>query len=196
MSAIKCRFCGEMLNGLRPGDRLGAVGNVGHSKEAKQQDRRPSKSNGLTLRTVLGLAVLTGVVYVLYKVTTGSSVRTAISGPEVISDETAILDEGEARAYSFSFANDRRVRLSLHARPRRVNVRLMTESDYAEYERARGSLLGGKYRYVPALSTDGVTDFEQEAMVPAGRYTIVIERPRDSILFTDKTSAHVVIKGM
>lgn len=195
VTAIKCRFCSEMLTGMRPGDQVVAVNRIVGASPRSPNMQRPTKSSS-SLRTIFKLAVLVGIVFVIYKVQTGSSVRTAISGPEVLADETYTIDEGEGRAHSFSFGTDRRIHVSIHAQPKRVNVFLMTDSSYAEYVHARGKLLGGSYHYVPELSAKGVLAAEREAILPAGRYAIVVERPNDSVLITDKTTARITIMGM
>jgi len=104
--------------------------------------RAPKRKNVSTLRSLIGLVVLGTILYIGYKVSTGSSVKTAVSGPETIFDETVRLDEGEARSYSFTVSASRRIHVSLHASPKRVNVILMTASDLDEYKRARASSLG------------------------------------------------------
>lgn len=196
--AIKCRFCGEMLNGLLPGDQVVAIAQPAARRAATPEQRavRPERKGRSPFRTLVLLAILVGGFYLYFKIRTGSSVQTAISGPETIFDETYTLDEGQGRTYSFSFVQDRRIHVSVRAQPKRVNVLLMNDSDFAEYTRARGKLLGGEYHYIPALSATGVTDTEREALLPAGRYTVVVERPNDSLLITDMTTAHVTIQGM
>jgi hypothetical protein len=42
----------------------------------------------------------------------------------------------------------------------------------------------------------GVLDAEPEGVLSPGTYYVIVERPRDSVILTDATSAHVVIKGM
>ncbi|HEY4242194.1 MAG TPA: hypothetical protein VGM88_20395 [Kofleriaceae bacterium] len=76
------------------------------------------------------------------------------------------------------------------------NVYLMDDTDLEEYKSAIGKLRGGEYHYIPALSTKGVSSWQQEALLPSGHYTVVVERPREALVFTNKTSAHVVIEGM
>jgi hypothetical protein len=178
-----------MLMGLQPGDQVVGVSQV-RARPA------PKRKNVSTLRSLIGLAILGTVIYIGYKISNGSSVKTAVSGPEKIFDETVRLDEGDARSYSFTVSSSRRIHVSLHASPKRVNVILMTASDFDEYKRARGKLFGGGYHYLRAISAKGVLDAEQEDVLPSGTYHVIVERPRDSIVLTDATSAHVVIMGM
>jgi len=178
-----------MLTGLQPGDQVVAVSQV-RARPA------PQRKNVSTLRSLIGLVVLGTLIYIGYKISTGSSVKTAVSGPETIFEQTVRLDEGDARSYSFTISSSRRIHVSLHARPKRVNVILMTTSDFDEYKHARGKFLGGKYHYLKAISAMGVLDAEPEDVLPSGTYHVIVERPRDSVILTDATSAHVVIKAM
>jgi len=178
-----------MLTGLQPGDQVVAVSQV-RSRPA------PKRKQVSTLRSLIGLAVLGTLIYIGYKVSTGSSVKTAVSGPELIFDETVRLDEGDARSYPFTVSSSRLIHVSLHASPKRVNVILMTASDFDEYQRTRGKLVRSGYHYLQAISEKSVLDAEKEVVLPSGTYHVIVERPRDSVILTDATSAHVVIKGM
>ena len=190
--AIKCRFCGSMLTGLTPGDQVVSVHNV-----STNAPRSPSpKKRTSAVRRIIWLTLLGGAVYVGYKVKTGSSLKSAITGPETIVDEQVRLDEGDAKIYSFSLSADRRLRVEVHASPKNVNVVFMTADAYSEYSRARGKLLGGKYHYLPALSSSSVLDAQQEALVSSGTYYVVVERPSEAILLHNSTTARVVIKGL
>jgi hypothetical protein len=72
----------------------------------------------------------------------------------------------------------------------------MTSAQFSEYQKARSKLLGGQYHYSPELSDSRVLATEREALLNAGTYTLVVERPRESVLLTDKTTARVLIQGM
>jgi hypothetical protein len=117
----------------------------------------------------------------------------AIAEPEVVFDETATLDEGEAKLYSVTLARPRDLRVEVQASPKTVDIMLMTDEDVATYRAAKGKLFGGNYTHRQALSSQGVTAFDHTDSVPAGRWTLVVQRPQESALLTDKTAAKVKI---
>jgi hypothetical protein len=143
------------------------------------------------------LAVLGIVAWYGYKIMYGgSSLRSAVAGPETIVNESRLLDEGEAMGYSFTLPTQRRVEVSIQASPKPVNVMLMRPDQWQEYQRVKGKLFGGRFTYVDALSAQGVTTFSNTTMLPEGSWAIVVERPQASLLFTDKTSAMVTIRAL
>jgi hypothetical protein len=194
---VSCANCGFPFerSPMVPGVATHTAPLVGHANHTSVASQAP-KPTGHFLRNVVGLCVLAGLVFVFYKVRTGSSLRTAVGGPETIANETYVLDEGDARTYSFSFPAARRVRVTLQASPAPVNLLLMTSAQFSEYQKARSKLLGGQYHYSPELSDSRVLATEREALLNAGTYTLVVERPRESVLLTDKTTARVLIQGM
>jgi hypothetical protein len=117
----------------------------------------------------------------------------AIAEPEVVFDETATLDEGEAKLYSVTLARPRDLRVEVQASPKTVDIMLMTDEDVAGYRKAKGKLFGGNFTHRQVLSSPGVTAFDKTDSVPAGRWTLVVQRPQESALLTDKTAAKVKI---
>lgn len=117
----------------------------------------------------------------------------AIAEPEVVFDETATLDEGEAKLYSVTLARPRDLRVEVRASPKSVDIMLMNDEDVAGYRKAKGKLFGGNFTHREVLSSPGVTAFDKTDSVPAGRWTLVVQRPQESALLTDKTAAAVRI---
>lgn len=117
----------------------------------------------------------------------------AISEPEVVFDETATLDEGEAKLYSVTLDRPRDLRVEVRASPKSVDIMLMNDEDVAGYRKAKGKLFGGNFTHREVLSSPGVTAFDKTDSVPAGRWTLVVQRPQEAALLTDKTSASVRI---
>ncbi len=146
--------------------------------------------------TVVLLLVLAVVAYFFVKLTTGSSVRSAVAGPETIVSETVSLNEGEGRQYSFTLPTQRRVEVSVTANPKPVNVFLMNEQDWQAYEKARKKVLGGTFTYRQALSGKSVLNMKQSDILPAGSWRIVIDRPSQSLLGGKSTAATVSVVAL
>ncbi len=145
----------------------------------------------LRVTTLVLLAVLAAVVYVVVKMSSGSSLRGAVTGPETLASETVSLDEGQGREYSFTLPTRRRVEVSVSANPKPVNVFLMNEEDWQAYNKARQDLLGGRYTYRQTLSRKSVLNMKESDILPAGSWRVVVERPRES-LFGGKSTATTV----
>jgi hypothetical protein len=155
----------------------------------------PKKKGGFGVGRALLWCFILGGLWLIFKVSSGSSVAGAVRGPQTLFNETITLDEGEAMGYGFTNTMDRRVEVSVAANPQAVNVMLMTEEQWAKYQKVRGKLFGGKFEYKQALSKQSVLQMNESDVLPAGRYRIVVERPQESMLFTDKTAAAVTVIG-
>jgi len=147
------------------------------------------------LLTIVSLVILAVVIVIFMRVRSGSSLRGAVTGPETIISEKISLKEGQAMSYSFTVPSQRRVEVEVEARPKAVNVMLMTESDWKKYKKAKGALFGGKYTYRRALSSKSILKMKESDILPAGNWKIVVERPSESLLFGDDTTAKVKITG-
>jgi hypothetical protein len=139
--------------------------------------------------------VLLGLVFVFYKMKTGSSLVGAVTGPQTIVSETISLKEGEAKGYGFRIPTDRRIEVSVAANPKAVNVMLMTDAQWEKYREVKGKLFGGRYEYKQSLSKEGVLNMKESDILPAGTYRIVVERPEEALLFKKETAASITIMG-
>jgi hypothetical protein len=155
----------------------------------------PKKKGGLTVSRVALWGILLGVVYIFFKVSTGSSVAGAVRGPQTIVYEAVELKEGEANGYGFSIPSDRRIEVQVLANPKPVNVMLMSEAQWNRYNEARGELFGGQYEYLRALSKQSVLQMNESQVLPAGSYRLVVERPSEALFFKKATAATVAIIG-
>jgi hypothetical protein len=160
-----------------------------------QPATQPKKKGGLTLGRIILWGLLLGVVYVFFKVSTGSSVAGAVSGPQTLVNETIELKEGTAMGYGFTIPTDRRVEVRVSANPKPVNVMLMTEDQWAKYQEVRGKLFGGQYQYKQALSKKSVLQMTESEVLPSGRYRIVVERAEEALIFKKSTAARITIIG-
>ena len=156
---------------------------------------KPTKKGGLSVgRVVLWGFILCGL-WLIFKVSTGSSVRGAVSGPQTLVNETIELKEGTAMGYGFTIPTDRRIEVRVNASPKPVNVMLMSEDQWAKYNEVRGKLFGGQYQYMLALSKKSVLQMNESDLIPSGRYRVVVERAEEALLFKKATAATVTIIG-
>jgi hypothetical protein len=153
----------------------------------------PAKQRFRPLTLVL-FVILGVVAYVVFKMSTGSSMRGAIAGPQTLIAERLALKEGQAIGYELTLATRRRVEVTVDANPKAVNVMLMNAEDWQKYNQARGKLFGGQYTYRQGLSRQSVLHMKQSEILPSGAWRVVIERPQES-LFGKDTEATVSVVG-
>lgn len=155
----------------------------------------PKKKSGLTTSRVILWGILLGLVWLFFKMSTGSSVAGAIRGPQTLVNETIELKEGNAMGYGFVIPTDRRIEVRVNANPKPVNVMLMTEEQWGKYQNVRGKLFGGQFEYKRALSKKEVLQMAESDVLPAGRYRVVVERAEEALLFKKSTAATITIIG-
>lgn len=117
----------------------------------------------------------------------------AIRQPQVVVSERIQLSEGNAMSYGFTLPSDRRVQVTVDATPKAVDVMLMTDADWASYERASGKLFGGRYSYRQALSRESILHMDQSEILPAGTWRIAVRRPQEALLFPSDTAVTIRI---
>lgn len=107
--------------------------------------------------------------------------------------ETITLHEGQAQSYGFTLPSSRRVDVAISASPHRINVMLMDDAEWNKYAEVKGNLFGGRFTYSQALSRQSVMSMNETAVLPAGKWRIVVERPNESLLVGDDTNANVKV---
>lgn len=147
----------------------------------------------LSTGRLLTWAFIVGGGWLAFKLLTGSSLVGAVQGPQAIVNERVELKEGNAMGYAFRLPSQRRIDVEVSAQPKNINVMLMTEEQWAKYQKVKGSLWGGQYQYTQGLSRQGVLTWSGSEILPAGSWRLVIERPSEALLFGDATSASVKI---
>ena len=103
-----------------------------------------------------------------------------------------IRDRGQAKDFSFRLPSSRRVEVTMTAAPKGVSVYLMSSADFAGYTAARQKP-GSQFTYRRALSAQNALRFSQADVIPEGTWHIVVERPNESLLFGDESTASVKI---
>ncbi|WP_216669826.1 hypothetical protein [Corallococcus exiguus] len=196
--AAACVNCGAPVpRAAPPAQVAGGLTAAGPAAphSAPQAKSAPAKKGGLTLARVILYGVLLGLLFIVYKMKTGSSLAGALRGPQTIVSETVVLKEGEAKGYGFVVPSDLRVEVKVTAGPQPVNVMLMTEAQWKKYVSLKGKLFGGTFEYKQALSKQSVLRMSESDVLPAGQYRVVVERPQEALLFKKDTSATVAIIG-
>lgn len=160
----------------------------------------PKKKEGSFLLALLIVGLpIGGLMFYAYNAQSGLrpgggfDPAAVIRQPETLVSQTIVLREGNAMGYGFTLPSERRIDVVVTAAPRAVNVMLMREDQWQRYQQVHGSLFGGQFQYVQALSSRNVTQFRDSAPLPAGAWRFVVERPSESVLFGDDTSATVSI---
>jgi len=149
----------------------------------------------LTIGRLILWAFILGGGWLAFKMATGTSLVAAVRGPQVIVNERLQLKEGSAMGYGFTVPSPRQVDVEVSASPKNVDIMLMTEDQWAKYQKVHGSLFGGQFQYTRALSRQGVMTWSGSDVLPAGAWRVVVERPAEAILFGEATTVSVKITG-
>lgn len=200
MALIKCLECGREVS-----DKANACPQCGAPIVSKAVPApspvvtAPALTKAKPRVRVTTLVLLAGLAfagYLVYRVQSGSSIRSAVAGPEMVFSETVSLDEGQARGYAFSLPTHRRVEVAVTATPSSVNVYLMNEQDWLQYNKIRQKLTGGNFTYRRALSRQSVLNMKQTDMLPPGSWRVVVERPSESLFGGKSTAATVKVTAL
>jgi len=195
MALVKCLECGSDVSDKAAAcPRCGAPSGAGAipSPVASQPTPlAPPRRRGVRPFTVILLIGLLGAAYLFLR-SSGKTVTSAVSGPETLVSETVVLKEGHAKDFSFTLPSSRRVEVTMTAAPRGVSVFLMNGTDFTGYTAARQKP-GSQFTYRRALSTQNALRFSQADVIPEGTWHIVVERPSESLLFGDDSTATVKI---
>ena len=158
------------------------------------ENKKPSMSTGRKVMQVVWAAFLLDVAWTGVRVLWGgASVRGAVSGPETVAEERVVLEEGTSKSYGFTVSSQRKIEITVSASPRAVNVITMEHAAFEQFQAANDTLLGGSYQYLPSLSSQSVTSYHQVGVLPPGRWHVVVQRPRESLVFGQGTNANVKI---
>ena len=157
---------------------------------------KPKRKLSIARVVVWGsLAFLVGVYFAMRSAGSGKSISSAITGPTTLADERVQLKEGQWKGYGVALPTARKVEIHVTAGPKAVDVVTVAKSDYDQFTKAQQSLFGGKFQYVPALSSQRVTKYDGQGILAQGEWYVVVMRPQESLLFGDDTNAQVRILG-
>lgn len=189
--AVACPKCGAPV-----AERRDTAHSAAASAPAGLQAQSPAtaKKRFFTAgRVIAWLFILLAGGLLLLRVGSGTRLAAAIAGPRTIVDERIELKEGEAQSYGFRLQDPEDVDVQVNAAPKKVNMMLMSEEQWAKYKKVHGSLWGGEFEYKKALSREGVLEWTGSELLPPGSWRVVVERPKESLLFGDSTAARVKV---
>jgi hypothetical protein len=199
--ASACPECGNPIaTAARGGQAVGVASPPAAPAAAPAAAQAKANARPTSIASVVVLVALLGVGYWVYRAQTNDHAAPLSAGlgglvrqPTNVVNESVKLKEGEAMMYSFTTTTDAKVEVTVSARPEKIDVMLMTDSDVAAFKKAQGSLFGGKYKYRQALSRQGVMSMKQNEVLPAGKWTIVVQRPAEALLMGKATVAEVLV---
>jgi hypothetical protein len=184
MGLVKCSECGVEVS-----DKAAACPKCGAPVGGVRPPAPRVKRSGVRAFTLILLVGLAAAAYLFLR-SSGKTVTSAVSGPETLVSETVVLKEGQAKDYSFTLPSSRRVEVSVSASPKNVSVYLMDGNDFAGYQEARATGRG-QFTFKRPLSAEKAVRVNQADVLPEGKWHFVVERPNESLLFGDDTSATV-----
>ncbi|MGC9985427.1 MAG: zinc ribbon domain-containing protein [Polyangia bacterium] len=198
---MKCSECGKDVS-----DKASACPNCGApvatAAQAEQVSRPapvPAPAGRKTSKwAYVGLALIVGSVFYIYRAATSdhaaplsAGLAGALRQPKKIVSDRFSLKEGQAQMFGFNLNMDARVEVSVEASPKNVDVMLMTANDLARFRQAQGRLFGGQYTYRQALSRQATMKMHQTATLPLGEWAIVVQRPKEALIFGQETTVSV-----
>lgn len=190
-SAIKCRFCGEMLTGLRTGDQVVAV------TPGRTQARRGVSP----LRTLLGVGALVVLVVVIVRslqsaayepklhATGGGTMPELVSTPnvavtskvvaiprvlatpQVIVDEELAVPASGWQARTFTLPSARPIQLAVEGKSHVGKGFTVYVMDVTEIDNLRQKKT---FMHVPALQGLKTLSFSKTATLAAGNWAVVV----------------------
>jgi len=198
-SAIKCRFCNEMLTGMRPGDQVVAV-------TARPEGPARTRTKGRSpLRTLIGVGVLAivGVVFLRSLQTAATyapqspasaeepliSLRQMIAKPQIIVDEEVAVTASGWQSRSFTLNSPRPVQVvaegKLHAN-KGFTLHVMDATGLDNLQQRT------TFEYVSGFQGLKVRSFSHTATLGAGTWTVVVMNS-ENILNTMVVRLRVVV---
>lgn len=188
-TAIKCRFCGEMLTGLRPGDQVVAV------------KPPPVPSAGTprvsTLRKLIGVVVLVVVGYVILQTIQASptparspapgrnsyeaqprSSLPAITRPQIVVDEEVAISAGGWQGRSFSISSPRPIQVVAEGKThtdKGFSVYVMNSSEVKHFQQR------AEFRHIEALQGLKVRALSRVATLAPGAWTVIVANTENII---------------
>jgi len=204
MALIECGECRRQVSNKAPacpGCGAPIAASVpATAAPATSRPALPEPKKRMRTTTSLLIALLCGAAYFAYRVNSGPAGSSRVAGmpeafrqPRKLVSERVGLKEGQAMMYAFTLASAARVEVTVSARPKNVDVMLMTAADLESYKRAMGKLFGGHYSYRKTLSRQGVQAMTESETLPAGDWAIVVQRPQEDVLFTHDTSVSIQV---
>jgi hypothetical protein len=187
-AAVACPSCGHPIN--TPSVNVTLV--------------RPKKQGSLLLALVIVGAIfaIPAMCFSARSPVVGGIIRPAPedrtfapTAPQRILADGTTLREGRRREYSFTLSRSCSVEVAVMASPIPVNVTLLSEAQWPQYQQSVTTGGGGSYLYTTSLSSRSVTSYVNAAVLSAGRWYLVVDRPFESGTERSETNLTVGIQA-
>jgi hypothetical protein len=196
MALIDCSECSKQVS-----DKATSCPNCGAPTKLKAENRKQTleeKKRPLVRPVFLVLAAIAAIlVWRSFNSESTAPASEGLSGlirkPNKVVNEKIELDEGQYMFYSLLLEKNARVQVQVSASPRKVDVVFLSQSELEVYRDVLNGPPGKTFSYLPSLSSENVLRMDKSFEVSAGSWAIVIRRPNESILFTDKTAAEIIV---
>lgn len=192
LTAVKCRFCSEMLTGLRPGDQVVAVAS---------QPARPARRMS-SLRKLIGVVVLAAIGFVIFQslrtLATHSPnlsnslqtptpyapspprmpLRQVVAKPQVIVDEELAVSAGGWQSRGFTLPSPRPVQVTTEGKKhtdKGFSLYVMNSSELDNFKQKT------TFKHIPAFQGLKVRSSSNTATLSAGEWIVVVANSENII---------------
>jgi hypothetical protein len=161
--------------------------------EAQPQRKR------FSIARVLLLLVIVVVAYAVWnwlpskgRETVG---RIVGGGEQVVVDEEFGVPAKSWQGRGFKLRRPAEVEVQVQCAGDGVNVYVVSEADYKQFESAQTALFGGEYRHYPAFHMLRATRNTQKGRLGEGTYYVIVENPTYGILTKANFNVHLKVIG-
>ena len=168
---------------------------------------QPSKASSHVVGIILFLIIVVGGVgagmhfidSVADKVEDGAfsagpgAAEPAPEPPQVLLNQTRELNEGDYTGLSFGVTGLSEISVSVKASPKSVDIFLLDDENWGKFQANNEAGRDGGWKYYKTLSRQGVLAEEMTSDLEQGTWHLLVQRPRESAIMRDKTTATVVI---
>jgi hypothetical protein len=154
---------------------------------------KPKRGGGCLPWALLALVVAGGLMYLGVRAT-GIGLLSTFSGPQQLYKQRKVLKEGQYFDVVLRNERPRRITVELSASPKNVNLLTLDDGNFLAWKNAQ-SISGGQFKYNAQLTSRGTIGTKNDGLLGEGTWHVVVQRPRESLVFTDDTTVDVSIIG-
>jgi hypothetical protein len=115
----------------------------------------------------------------------------ASTQPQELVHQKVRLHEGQHVEYPLEGGADIQVRVT--AAPKQVHVVLRERSSIEDSSRLPRAPLDGDFKFITTLTSRHILRMDRTSSVPPGHYSLVVERPHESLIFEDPTEVEITV---
>ena len=167
------------------------------------QPKASSNTAGIMVVLVILLACAGGAFYIIktagdladagaFSAVPGAA-EPAPEPPQVLLNQTRELNEGDYTGMSFGVTGLSEISVSVKASPKSVDIFLLDDENWGKFQANNEAGRDGGWKYYKTLSRQGVLAEEMTSDLSQGTWHLLVQRPRESAILRDKTTATVVI---